>query len=105
MVGSTKEGPNFAQSNLFLRGSVLRQLWTQRGLRCLGIKEVEIQWMGSSPHCFNHITPKSYFIDGGRSPLPLPMSTKRIALHMGSAPYVACPLTRFQHLVSFSPYL
>jgi hypothetical protein len=28
----------FAQSNLLSRGAVLRQLWTQRGLRCLGVK-------------------------------------------------------------------
>ena len=38
MVGSTEEGPNFAQSTLLSRGVVLRQLWTQHGFGCLGVK-------------------------------------------------------------------
>jgi hypothetical protein len=37
MVGSTKKGFNFAQSNLLSRGVVLRQLWTPRKLKCLGV--------------------------------------------------------------------
>jgi hypothetical protein len=64
-------------------------------------KELKIQWMGSAPHCPSHITPKSCFTDGEHSLLPLPMSTKNAALQMGSAPYVACPLTGFQHLAYF----
>jgi hypothetical protein len=37
MVGSTKEGFDFTQSNLLSRRAVLKQLWTQWGLGCLGI--------------------------------------------------------------------
>ena len=48
---------------------------------------------------------KSCFVDGQRFPLPLRMSTKKVALEMESAPYVARPLIGFQHLASFSPYL
>jgi hypothetical protein len=39
MVGSTKEGFDFAPSNLLSRGAVLRHLWTQCRLRCLGVKK------------------------------------------------------------------
>jgi hypothetical protein len=39
MVGSTKEGFDFAQSALLSIGVVLRQIWTQCGLGCLGIKD------------------------------------------------------------------
>jgi hypothetical protein len=38
MVGSTKEGFDFAQFALLLRGVVLRQLWIQCGLGYLGVK-------------------------------------------------------------------
>jgi hypothetical protein len=44
------------------------------------LKEVEIEWMGSAPHHANHISIKSCLADGERSPLPLPMSTKKAAL-------------------------
>jgi hypothetical protein len=36
--------------------------------------------MGSAPHHANHINAKSCLADGDRSPLPLPMSTKKVAL-------------------------
>jgi hypothetical protein len=65
----------------------------------------ETQWMGSALHHPGHISPKSCSPDGEHSLLPLSMSTKKVALQMGSAPYVACPITRFQQLTSFSPYL
>jgi hypothetical protein len=42
-----------------------------------------------------HVNPKSCSIDGERSPLPLPMSTKKAALQMENTPYVAHPLTKF----------
>ena len=45
-VGSTKEGPNFAQSTLLSRGVALRQLRTLHGLGCLGVKVLE--------HIFNN---------------------------------------------------
>jgi hypothetical protein len=38
MVGDTKKDLDSAQSNLLSRGTVLRQLWTQCRLRCLGVK-------------------------------------------------------------------
>ena len=34
------KGPNFAQSTLLSRGAILRQLWTEHGLECLGVKLV-----------------------------------------------------------------
>jgi hypothetical protein len=37
-VGSTNEGFDFAQSTLLSRRVVLKQLWTQCGLGCLGVK-------------------------------------------------------------------
>jgi hypothetical protein len=40
---------------------------------------VEIQRMESAPHHTNHISAKSCLADGERSPLPLPMSTKKAA--------------------------
>jgi hypothetical protein len=49
--------------------------------------------------------PKNCFADRERSPLPLSMSTKKAAQGMKSTPYVARPLTEFQHLASFSSYL
>ena len=33
-----KKSPNFAQSTLLSRRTILRQLWTQCGLGCLGVK-------------------------------------------------------------------
>jgi hypothetical protein len=39
MVGSAKEGPSFAQFSLLSRRAILRELWTQCGLRCLGVKD------------------------------------------------------------------
>jgi hypothetical protein len=33
-----KKALNFAQSNLFSKGAILGQLWTQCGLGCLGVK-------------------------------------------------------------------
>jgi hypothetical protein len=38
IIGKTKEGPCFAQFALLSRRAALRQLWTQRGLKCLGVK-------------------------------------------------------------------
>ena len=43
----------------------------------LGVKDVEIQWMGSALHRPSHINPRRCSIDGKRSPLPLLMSTKK----------------------------
>jgi hypothetical protein len=40
MVGNTKKGPNFTQSTLLSRRAVLRQLWTQCGLKCLGVPDL-----------------------------------------------------------------
>jgi hypothetical protein len=37
-----KESFEFAQSNLLSRRVVLRQLWIQGGLRCLGVKAINI---------------------------------------------------------------
>ena len=37
---STKKVPNFAQFALLLKGVNLQQLWTQCGLRCLGINSI-----------------------------------------------------------------
>jgi hypothetical protein len=69
------------------------------------LKEIETQWMRSALHQLSNISPNSCFANGEHSPLPLSMSTKKAAIYMGSASYVAHPLTRFQHLTSFSPYL
>jgi hypothetical protein len=44
------------------------------------LKEVGIEWMGSAPHHASHISSKSCYADGERSPLSLPMSTKKVAL-------------------------
>jgi hypothetical protein len=44
MVGSTIKGPKFAQFALLSRGVVLRQLWTQHGLMCLGVKCLNFLW-------------------------------------------------------------
>jgi hypothetical protein len=58
--------------------------WEHNGWGVLPIiemlKEVEIQWMKSTPHHANHISAKSCLADGERSLLPLPMSTKKTAL-------------------------
>jgi hypothetical protein len=69
------------------------------------LKEMEIQWMGSAPHRPGNVNPKSSSIDRERSPLPLPMPTKKVVLKMGSTSCVTHLLTRFQHLASFSPRL
>jgi hypothetical protein len=37
-IGNTKESPHFAQFSLLSSGVALRQLWTQCGLRYLGVK-------------------------------------------------------------------
>jgi hypothetical protein len=66
---------------------------------------METQWMESTPHLLNHITLKSCSVNGECSPLPLPMLAKKVALQIGSVPYVACLLTGFEHLANFSPYL
>jgi hypothetical protein len=44
-------------------------------------------------------------VDGEHSPSCQPYQFQKAALQMGSASYVARPLTGFQHLTSFSPYL
>jgi hypothetical protein len=68
-------------------------------------KEMETQWMESPLHHPSHISPKSCSANEERSPLLLFMSTKKVTLQMGSAPYVAHLLIGFQHLASFSPYM
>ena len=52
MVGSIKEGFDFAQFALLSRGVVLRQLWTQCGLACLGVK---IDVIAKLLELFHHI--------------------------------------------------
>jgi hypothetical protein len=58
--------------------------WEHNGWGVLPIiemlKEVEIEWMGSAPQNATQIVVKSCSADGERSPLPLPMSTKKTAL-------------------------
>jgi hypothetical protein len=40
-----KKGFDFVQSNLLSRGAVLKQLWTQCGLGCLGVN-----WLKYTPY-------------------------------------------------------
>jgi hypothetical protein len=44
------------------------------------LKEVEIQWMGSTPHHASHISSKSCYADGECFPSSLLMSTKKAIL-------------------------
>jgi hypothetical protein len=69
------------------------------------LKKMEIKWMGSALHRPNYINLKSCFADEECSPLPLSISTKKAVLYMMSASFVARPLIRVQHLVSFTPNL
>jgi hypothetical protein len=61
--------------------------------------------MGRSPHHASHINSKKLLCRWEALPIAFVHVNQKGCSIDGSAPYVACPLTGFQHLAIFSPYL